>query len=386
MHATLRLMETFYENISSFKNFNGITTGEYFSPVPADWAIFITDVRGSTKAISEGKYKEVNTIGAASIVVTRKAMGKNDFPFVFGGDGATLLIPPSKIEAVSKELCALKRLSLKNFNLDLRVGMVQLSELYSHGKQLEVAKYELTPGRSVAILRGEGMNQAEEWIKQSRDKYEVNDQSDMEADLTGLSCRWQPIPSKRGKILSLIVYSRKDGSIYQDILKKMETIFPAGIESLNPASSDLGSYKSIWHCMKDEIKYHPSILSLSFIKRFLEIIPAVVIFKYKLPIPFILKYVKSMQTHSDFRKFDNMLRMVIDCTVKQTEDVKSLLSDLHSNGDIFYGTFEAENSLMTCFVDGLTQGQHIHFMDAENGGYAMAALELKKQIKYATST
>jgi hypothetical protein len=166
----------------------------------------------------------------------------------------------------------------------------------------------------------------------------------------------------------------------------METIFPAGIESLNPASSDLASYKSILQCMKDEIKYHPSILSLSFIKRFMEIIPAVIIFKYKLPIPFILKYVKSMQTHSDFRKFDNMLRMVIDCTVEQTEAVKSLLSEMHKDGDIFYGTFESENSLMTCFVDGLTQGQHIHFMDAENGGYAMAALELKKQIKYATGT
>lgn len=377
-------METFYESIPSFKNFNGITSGEYFRPIPSDWAIFITDVRGSTKAIADGKYKDVNTVGAASIVVTRKAMGKNDFPFVFGGDGATLLIPPTKIEAVSKELCALKRLAQKNFNLDLRVGMVRISELYAHHKDLEVAKYELTPGRSVAILRGEGMNLAEEWIKQSREKYEINDLSSMEADLTGLSCRWRPIPSKRGKILSLIVYSRKDASIYQDLLKKMERIFPEGIESLNPANTDFGSYKSIWQCMKDEIKYHSSIFSLSFLRRFVEIIPAVIIFKYKLPIPFIRRYVQSMQTHSDFRKFDNMLRMVIDCTLEQTTKINGLLSHMHNDGDIFYGTFESENSLMTCFVDGLTQGQHIHFMDAENGGYAMAASGLKKQIKEAT--
>jgi hypothetical protein len=41
---------------------------------------------------------------------------------------------------------------------------------------------------------------------------------------------------------------------------------------------------------------------------------------------------------------------------------------------------------MTCFVDGLNQGQHIHFMDAENGGYAMAAIELKKQMTTLKST
>lgn len=377
-------METFYQNMPSFKHFNGITASEYFYAIPADWAIFITDVRGSTKAIAEGKYKDINTIGAASIVVTRKAMGKSDFPFVFGGDGATLLIPPSRILAVSRELCALKRLALTNFQLDLRVGMVRISELYAEKKQLEVAKYELTPGRSVAILKGEGMNLAEEWIKQARDKYEIDDLSSAEADLTGLSCRWQPIPSKHGKILSLIAYSRKDESIYQGLLMKMERIFPEGIEALNPASSDLSSYKSVWQCIKDEVKYHPRIFSLNFIRRFLEIIPAVIVFKYKLPIPFIRRYVQSMQTHSDFRKFDNMLRMVIDCSIHQVGQVKDLLNQLHKDGDLFYGTFEAENSLMTCLVDGLTQGQHIHFMDAENGGYAMAALELKKQVKDAT--
>lgn len=82
----------------------------------------------------------------------------------------------------------------------------------------------------------------------------------------------------------------------------------------------------------------------------MEIIPAVIIFKYKLPIPFIRRFVKSMQTHSDFRKFDNMLRMVIDCTLDQTSEIKNLLSSMH-----------------------------------KNGGYAMAALELKKQIKDAAT-
>jgi hypothetical protein len=38
---------------------------------------------------------------------------------------------------------------------------------------------------------------------------------------------------------------------------------------------------------------------------------------------------------------------------------------------------------MTCYVDSLNEGQHIHFIDAENGGYAMAAVDLKKQMSLA---
>ena len=34
---------------------------------------------------------------------------------------------------------------------------------------------------------------------------------------------------------------------------------------------------------------------------------------------------------------------------------------------------------MTCFVDGLSDGKHIHFIDGGDGGYAMAAMKLKAQ-------
>lgn len=373
-------MNNFYDLIKSFDNFIDITTNDYFQTLPSDWSIFITDIKGSTKAISEGRYKDINTIGAASIVVAKKAMGSSDFPFVFGGDGATLLIPSSKVQSVSSELCALKRLAKDNFDLDLRVGLVRVQDLYDANKPIEVAKYELTPGRCVAVLRGEGVNQAEVWIKQSREKYEVFDNSLNEADLSGLTCRWKPIPSKRGRIFTLIVSSRKGDSVYKKILTQMETFFPEGLDSLNPAITEFGSYKSIWQCMKDEIKYLPSVFRINFFKRFLEIIPAVVLFKYKIPIPSIEKYSKSMQSHSDFRKFDNMLRMVIDCTTDQADKINKLFSKMYNEGDIYYGTFESDNALMTCFVEGLDQGQHIHFIDADGGGYAMAALEMKRQI------
>lgn len=376
--------EAFYQALPAFKSFSELTSDAHFQKVPADWCLIITDVKGSTKAIADGRYKDVNTIGAASIVVARKAMGKKDFPFVFGGDGATLLIPPQDQEQVLKELCALKKLAQTNFHIDLRVGMVKVSELYELNSTLEVAKFELTEGRHVATLRGSGVNLAEEKIKNQREQYEINLSPDNDADLTGLSCRWLPIPAKRGKILTLLISARgNDKAVYQHVLNKLESIFPEGIESLNPAISEASEYKSILQCFKDEYKYHAHKVSLSFIKRFMEIIHAVILFKYRLPIPFFRKYQASMQTHSDFRKFDNMLRMVIDCSPEKSREVKSFLEDLYLKKEIFYGWLESDNSLMTCFVEGLNQGEHIHFMDAENGGYASAAVKLKEQMKKA---
>ena len=83
--------DPFYQDLPSFDEISGITDTKNFSPIPINWFIIITDVKGSTKAIESGRYKEINTIGAAAIVSARKAMGAVEFFFVFGGDGATIL-------------------------------------------------------------------------------------------------------------------------------------------------------------------------------------------------------------------------------------------------------------------------------------------------------
>ena len=64
-----------------------------FSPLPVDWVVGIADVVQSTKAIAENRYKAVNMAGAAVIVAVTNALQDRDFPFVFGGDGASFAVP-----------------------------------------------------------------------------------------------------------------------------------------------------------------------------------------------------------------------------------------------------------------------------------------------------
>ena len=72
----------------------GVIDERNFFPAPDDWVIVITDIRSSSTAVAEGRYKDVNMMGGAAICAVQNATGSRDWPFVFGGDGATLLIAP----------------------------------------------------------------------------------------------------------------------------------------------------------------------------------------------------------------------------------------------------------------------------------------------------
>lgn len=374
--------DSFYRELRAFHSFSDFTTDQYFENAPSDWVMMISDVEASTQAINKGKYREVNTLGAATIVAARKTMGEIDFPYIFGGDGATILVPKSYLPQVREALLALKELAVQNYGLSLRVGAISVNELEQQGLDVQVAKFEITPGKSIAFLKGAGVGEAEKLIKQTK-RYELTGESSLKPDLSGLSCRWNPIPSKKGKILTILLHSRKGAFVYESFLNAANSILPQGIEGANPTNTELASYKKLAEMLNEEKKLHSGPFGLAYFFRAFEIVFAFLIFKWHLPAVFFdaKKYSKSMRSHSDFRKFDDTLKMVLDCSDDDVGQLKRCLEEGYEKGDLYYGTFETESSLMTCFVDGLGQGQHIHFIDALDGGYASAAVELKRQMR-----
>jgi len=372
-----------YVDLDGFTDFNGITDDRYFYRVPRDWSIFITDVKGSTKAIEQGRYKDVNTIGAASITVARNVIGK-DFPYVFGGDGATLLVPPSDLDTVMGALKSLQELSSVQFGLGLRVGHILVREVEQSGAYIEVAKHELVKGKFVAVFRGGGLALAEKMIKGDEARYSSPDLSVGDPDLTGLSCRWNKIPNKRGKVLSLLVTARGQDSdrLYAGILQFLNNLFDGDFNVANPVNTESLEYKSVQECINDEKRYEGSRFSWRYFYRVFEIIMTVLFFKWNLPALVFdsQRYKQSMRVHSDYRKFDDMLRLVIDCSSGQITLIREYLESLRVRNEIDYGMHESDNALMTCFVQDTQDGNHIHFIDGDNGGYAMAAKQMKKQI------
>jgi len=69
--------------------------------------------------------------------------------------------------------------------------------------------------------------------------------------------------------------------------------------------------------------------------------------------------------------------MVIDCTRPAAEALRALLDAEWRAGTVDYGMHVTDAALMTCFVRSTEDAGHIHFIDGANGGYALAAAEMK---------
>src|SRR3981189_1471273 len=86
--------DPFYGSIPVFRGCGSLMDPALYSPLPDDWSIGVADIVESTKAIAEARYKAVNMAGAAVIAAVTNALDGREFPFVFGGDGASFAGSP----------------------------------------------------------------------------------------------------------------------------------------------------------------------------------------------------------------------------------------------------------------------------------------------------
>ena len=82
----------------------------------------------------------------------------------------------------------------------------------------------------------------------------------------------------------------------------------------------------------------------------------------------------------DFKKFDETLRMVLDCSKEQISEIHNLLEGFLKQNKISYGIHKSENALITCMVFSATQNKHTHFVDGAGGGYAYASIQFKQGL------
>jgi len=89
------------------------------------------------------------------------------------------------------------------------------------------------------------------------------------------------------------------------------------------------------------------------------------------------KYTQELLENSDFRKFDDALRMVLDCTPQLAAEIEDCLKIAAAKGAVRYGAHRQDAAMMTCFTPSPVNPNHVHFIDGAQGGYALAASALK---------
>src|SRR3954463_4869716 len=133
--------DDFYTSLPLFHDFTEVMDPSLFSPLPGDWVVGVADVGQSTKAIAETRYKAVNMAGAAVIVAVTNALHDRDFPFVFGGDGASFAVPAGAAAAARQALAETATWVKEDLDLTLRIGMVPVAEIRAQGLDVRGAPH-----------------------------------------------------------------------------------------------------------------------------------------------------------------------------------------------------------------------------------------------------
>lgn len=352
----------------------------HYVEAPVDWWVVITDVRGSTQAIQEGRYKTVNMVGAATLAAIFNAAGTRNIPFVFGGDGASALIPPDKVEAASAALRVSRKMARDEHGLDMRIGLVPHAKLVAEGAPIRVAKFRLSAGNAIAFFRGRGLGLAEAWVKTGTFLLDESGAASSLDPHAGLSCRWAPIKSRNGEILSLLIKFHDDTHLLACIGELSKLLGLHG-ERANPVRPEGLRAENIIKSARLEASLNGGGLG-AVIQHALFLIFVILLDRGILPrrIFDMSKYKAEVSANSDFRKFDELLRVVADISALDRKRLIAKLDEWSSAGWISYGAHSSPEALMTCFVEDTMDDRHIHFIDGGDGGYAMAAKALKSRL------
>ncbi len=382
----------FFAELPVFERFADVHDPARYSPAPGDWDMVVTDVEGSTIAIEAGRYKDVNALGVASIVALRNALPEFDLPFVFGGDGATVLTPSSQRARVHAALRGIRNMASEAMQMSMRASMISVGELADDGFGVRVARFVASPHATFAMFSGAGLSEGERRIKDLEvgSRYAVDDAGPDEVSFEGFECRWKPLANRRGKIVSLLVQATAEdraeaAATYGEVLVALESILddsggrPVAPEALAVADEasafdteariTTGQHGGLgFFARKQVIKAQAAVGRYGFARN-----------KAFMGFPADV-YRNEVTTNTDFRKFDDTLRMVLDVTDGQHQAIEDDLARRRAAGTIAYGTHVSDSALMTCAV-GSYRGDHVHFVDGAEGGYALAAKQLKAQRK-----
>ena len=91
-------------------------------------------------------------------------------------------------------------------------------------------------------------------------------------------------------------------------------------------------------------------------------------------------YRRQVVENSDFRKYDDNLRMTLDCTPALADRIEERLRQAADEHIIRFGMHRQSSAIMTCIVPSISASDHFHFVDGAAGGYASAARQLKQSI------
>jgi hypothetical protein len=203
-------------------------------------------------------------------------------------------------------------------------------------------------------------------------------------DLSGLSCRWQEFPARHGLILSLIATPvvAESEAPFQELVGDILRMTGRESEAQHPISDpkramgwpppglDVEARTS--RGARESVLRRKAVLGLQTLASW-------AIMRFDISIGGFRpeRYLRELVANADFRKYDDGLRMTLDCTPALADRLEARLLAAEQAGIARFGLHRQDSAIMTCYTPSALRSDHVHFVDGAAGGYAAAATRLK---------
>ena len=370
----------FYATLSPDPTFAGLSRADRFAALPDDWVVGVTDIVNSTGEIADGRYKTVNMVGASVISAMMNGLKGRAFPYVFGGDGASFAVAPSDRDIAHEVLSTLRCWVPAEFDMELRAALIPVRDIREAGHDVRVSRYAASEGVDYAMFAGGGLAWAEQQMKSGAVGVPAAARL-VSPDLTGLSCRWNNIPAAQDLILSLVVLPTGDETAFAQLADQIVLLadrLDRGGHPVPASGPDLQYPPPNLVLEAHTLQTHwPLAVRTAVLAARTFVSWLIFTFGIRLGSFDPGHYRAGISRNADYRKYDDGLKMTLDCD-RQTRDLLvAALEQARLNGVIRYGVHEQDQAMVTCIVPSAVREDHVHFVDGAAGGYTMAAAQLK---------
>lgn len=389
--------EGFYAGLPPITDFAEITRAGSYRELPPDWHVAFCDVRDSTGAVAAGKYRNVNSIGAAAITAVINAVDGVDIPFSFEGDGAVLCVPPRRLDAVRAALAKTREVAREAFGLDLRIATVPVAEIPA-GFSVRVARYRVSEHYRQAVFSGGGIACIDALVKDpaTAGRYLIEPGSiEPQGSFEGFECRWQDIPSRHGETVSLMVLAlhhepERAAAVYREVIGKVREIY-GDDEACHPLALPQLAMTLDGGLLEDESGIRTA--AAGYWQRWrwkmhirLMVLAGAVLMRFGIRTAATdwSRYKPDLVRNADVRKFSDIYRQILSGTTAQRHALEAWLQQKFRQRQLLYGLHVTDRAHMTCLVFDYA-GRHLHFIDGADGGLFLAAKAFKERANQYVS-
>ena len=376
----------FYEYLPVFRDFTQVADEACFAPMPDDWVVGVADVQQSTEGHSPEPLQGREHGGRGGDRLGRQCAEEPRLPL--------------RLRRRRRELCGAAcrcrpRPASAGGDRDLGQGRPRSQTCGSEWfrSPTSARKAATFASRdtfrrdtiSIAMFSGGGMAWADAAMKRGEIALPPAPPGS-HPDLSGLSCRYELIPSQRGQVLSLVVVPGPDarGDDFRAVVEAVTRIVEKTPDASRPLTG--AGLRLKWPPQGYDLEARASRRAGESIRaRKAQGAGGDVSL---LPHHAELVCQSAASCLRSTRSSSSRIRISASSTIRcawcsiarrnWSAEIENYLKSAAAKGVVRYGMHRQDAAMMTCFTPSPINPKHVHFIDGAQGGYALAAAALKE--------